>query len=290
MATLDRPTRPAPRAWVPLALLTPIPIIPALVLDANGVLLLLTVILAGLIGMTAALVWAVQRGRRQRHAYEARLTEWAAERAVAQERLRIARDLHDLSSHGIGLITVRASSTGFLEGPDAAAEREQALQDIERVSRQTMTELRRMLALLRAPDDVSAPLRPADTLATLPAILTEAERHGLITRFDGSVPDAADLSQDVQLTACAVVREGLANALRHAGPTTVAVTVVHDEDGLTVGVRDDGPRPGWQAEPGAGHGLTGLRERLATHGGSLIGSSDGAGFHLRARIPVGVSR
>jgi signal transduction histidine kinase len=208
---------------------------------------------------------------------------------VAQERLRIARDLHDLSSHGIGLITVRASSTGFLEGPDAAAEREQALQDIERVSRQTMTELRRMLALLRAPDDVSAPLRPADTLATLPAILTEAERHGLITRFDGSVPDAADLSQDVQLTACAVVREGLANALRHAGPTTVAVTVVHDEDGLTVGVRDDGPRPGWQAEPGAGHGLTGLRERLATHGGSLIGSSDGAGFHLRARIPVGVS-
>lgn len=291
MELLDRPTRPAPRAWILVACLAPIPIVPGLLLDANGLFLIASVIVAGLIGMSAAVVWAVQRSHRQRREYEARLTEWAAERAVTKERLRIARDLHDLSSHGLGIITVRATSTTFLDGPDADIERQQAMRDIERVSRQTMTELRRMLTLLRTPNDAPAPLRPADTLATLPGILADAERHGLIIQFevpgsDDEGDDASALSQSVQLTACTVVREALANALRHAGPTTVTVSVVRERDCVTIEVRDDGPQPGWRAESGAGHGLIGLQERLATHDGTLTAAPDGNGFRVRAVIPA----
>lgn len=294
MALLDRPVRPAPYAWIAVAVLAPIPIVLGLILDASGLLLLTTVIVAGLIGVTAALIWAVQRGRRQGRVYEARLTEWAAERAVTQERLRIARDLHDLSSHGLGIITVRAASTSFVRGPDADSAREQALRDIERVSRQTMTELRRMLTLLRAaPSDETAPLRPADTLATLPGILAEAERDGVVIRFqhresdERGVPD--ELSQSVQLTVCAVVREALANIIRHAGPTTAEIALTRRGGDLTVEVRDEGPQPGWRAESGAGHGLTGLRERVASHGGALSATPEGRGFRLRATIPVGAS-
>lgn len=289
MPSLDRPARPAPRAWIVVACLAPLPILPALLLDANGLLLLTTVIVAGLIAMTAALIWAVQRGRAQRRDHEERLTEWAAERAVTEERLRIARDLHDLTSHGLGIITVRAASTSFLDGPDADTEREQALRDIEGVSRRATTELRRMLTLLRAPHDSSAPLRPADTLKTLPDVIADAERHGLIVRFEsaGADDDDARLSPGMQLTACAVVREALANVLRHAGPTTATVSVLQATDGLTVEVRDAGPHPGWRAAPGAGHGLTGLRERLVMHGGTLTVSPDGRGFRLLAAIPCG---
>lgn len=287
MATLDRPAPPAPRAWILVACLAPLSIVPGLILDAGGLLLLTAVTLAGLIGVSAALVWAVQRSHRHRRHYEARLTEWAAERAVAQERLRIARDLHDLTSHGLGVITVRASATSFLEGSGADGERDQALRDIERVSRETMTELRRMLTLLRTPGDVSAPLRPADTLATLPVIVADAERHGLTVRLDSGSEDGAGLNPGVQLTACAVIREALANVLRHAGPTTATVVVAQAERCLTVEISDDGPQPGWRSEPGAGQGLTGLRERLATHGGSLDASPDGTGFVLHARIPLG---
>jgi signal transduction histidine kinase len=294
MALLERPTRPAPRAWILVACVAPIPMFPGLLLDANGLFLVASAFVCGLIGMSAAVVWAVQRSTRQRREYEARLTEWAAERAVTQERLRIARDLHDLSSHGLGIITVCATSTSFLDGPDADRERQQAMRDIERVSRQTMMELRRMLTLLRTPSDTSAPLRPADTLATLPAILADAERHGLIIRFEGwgtddEGDDAGVLSQGVQLTACTVVREALANALRHAGPTTVTVSVVRARDSVTVEVRDDGPHPGWRAEPGAGYGLSGLHERLSTHGGTLTAAPDGNGFRVRAMIPAGAA-
>lgn len=288
MASLDRPARPAPRAWILIVCLAAIPIFPGLILDANGLLLLTSAVVIGLIGMAAALLWAVRRSRDQRRAYEERLTEWAAERAVAQERLKIARDLHDLSSHGLGLITVRASSAAFVDGPDSEVQRAQALQDIERVSRRTMTELRRMLVLLRTPDDASAPLRPADTLAALPGIVADEERHGLIIRFEGPrSDDTAELSQGVQMTACAIVREALANALRHAGPTTVHVAVALVDDDLLVDIRDDGPQPGWRAELGAGHGLTGLRERVATHGGTLMVAPEGEGFRVRAGIPVG---
>ena len=126
--------------------------------------------------MIASLAWAILLTRRQRDDYERRLTAWTAERAVHHERLRIARDLHDLTSHGLGIITMRAAAANYVEGSDA--ERRQALRDIERVSRATTDELRRMLALLRRPDDGPAPLCPTDSPTAVPARASDAERAG----------------------------------------------------------------------------------------------------------------
>ncbi len=91
----------------------------------------------------------------------------------------------------------------------------------------------------------------------------------------------------MQLAVCAVVRAALTNVLRHAGPTTVRVTIARQGDALNVTVDDDGKRPGWQPEPGAGYGLTGLRERVKAHGGTLATTPTRQGFRLYASIPIG---
>ncbi|MEV4220493.1 histidine kinase [Nonomuraea sp. NPDC049725] len=292
-----RPVRARSRAWALVVCLALVPLAAAVALDADGGFLLAAVIASGLIVTLAALGWAARRSRARQRDYEERLAAWSAERAIAQERLRIARDLHDLTSHGLGVITVRAAASGYLAGPDADAERRRAMLDVERVARETTAELRRMLTLLRTPGDGPAPLRPADTLDALPAVVQDAERHGLIVEFasaglgdvfDGS-GDRHPIGAGAQLTACAVVREALANTLRHAGPTTVRLTVTRHAGALSVGVEDDGPAPGRrpEPEPGAGYGLAGLRERLAAHGGTLEASPAGRGFRLRAEIPLG---
>ncbi len=290
METTERPTWERSRAWIVVACLALVPLVAALILNSGGVAT--AAIVSGAILMVAAFVWAIQRARRQRRDFEDRLASWAAERAVAQERLRIARDLHDLSSHGLGLITVRAAATGYLDGPDADGERQRAMLDIERIGRSTTTELRRMLTLLRTPGDDPAPLHPADTLAVLPGITRDAERAGLIiqTFIEGlgnERDEAAGIDPGVQLAVCAVVREALTNVLRHAGPTTVRVTIARQGDALNVTVDDDGKRPGWQPEPGAGYGLTGLRERVKAHGGTLATTPTRQGFRLYASIPIG---
>jgi len=202
-----------------------LPLLVALVFDASSVLALILSIASGLLLAAAALAWAIGRSARDRRDYEDRLAEWAASSAVAAERLRIARDLHDISSHGLGIITVRAAATGYLVGSDAEAQRKAALTDIERISRQTTIELRRMLTVLRTPDEGPAPMEPAATLADLPAIIERAERGGLLieTELEGIGPDAEGagsfdaLEQGLELTVCTVVAEGLTNVLRHGG-------------------------------------------------------------------------
>ncbi len=292
MDTIERPARERSRAWIVVAGVATVPLAVSLILDSSSTGLLLAAIVSGLILVIAALVWAISRNRQLRRDFEERLASWAAERAVAQERLRIARDLHDLSSHGLGIITVRAAATGYLDGPGADAERQRAMVDIERVGRSTTTELRRMLTLLRSPSDDPAPLHPADTLAALPGIIRDAERGGLIIQSTiENVGDEHDeyggLAQGVQLAVCAIVREALTNVLRHAGPTTVRLTIARTDHAVDVMVDDDGKHPGWQAEPGAGHGLTGLRERVKAHGGTLATSPTRQGFRLHATIPIG---
>lgn len=287
----DRPVHQSSRAWIVVAGLAPAPFVAALVLDSGSAALVITVVVSALILVAAALLWAIGRNRIQQREYEDRLAVWAAERATEKERLRIARDLHDLSSHGLGLITVRAAAAGFLEGPEADVERQRAMEDIERISRRTTSELRDMLLLLRSPGDTEAPLRPVDSLAALPGIIEEAERGGLIVEShieNVDVENPADhrLSQSVQLAMCTVVREALTNALRHAGPTSVHLTMSLGPGSVSILVDDDGPLPGWKPEPGAGHGLTGLRERVEAHGGSFVAGPTGRGFRLRASIPV----
>lgn len=229
----------------------------------------------------SVLGWALTRTRTQRKRYENDLAAWAAERAAQTERLRIAADLHDLVSHGLGLITVRAAAARSVTGPDGEAERVSALADVERTSRETTTELRRMLNVLRSPG--AAPLRPADTIDDLPAIVKAADDARVTASLD--IDELDDVSPGAQLTVCAVVREALNNTVRHAGPTSARVSVHRNQEFVVVDVRDAGPRSGWQPQPGAGHGLNGLRQRITALGGTLHAGPEGNGFHLTAHIP-----
>ena len=276
--------RPARRPWLSaVAAAVPAALILCLVTtgaDGSAAVLLLPVI-AGL--AVASSAWVLIRARRQRRRYEDRLTAWAAERAAGAERLRIARELHDIVSHGLGLVTVRAATAARLAGPAGETERATALADIERVGRETTAELRRMLDVLRTPGGEPAPLRPLDTLDSLPAIVRAAGGTGLAASLD--VREVGEMSSGVQLAVCAIVREGLNNAARHAGPTRVRVGVDRDGDTVVVDIRDDGPRAGWRSRPGAGHGLDGLRERVTALGGSLRAGPAEEGFHLSARLP-----
>ncbi|MBU2668906.1 two-component sensor histidine kinase [Actinoplanes bogorensis] len=220
----------------------------------------------------AAAVWAVRRWRADRWAYEQRLTEWA----VVEERLKIARDLHDIVSHGLGLITVRAASTRHLAKP---AEVEQALTDIEHTSRTATAELRRMLEILRDRNE-HAPRTPTVGLKDLEEIVRTAEKAGL--RAELTVMNLGEVSPGVQMTICQTVREALSNTARHAGPTDVRVVIRRDRGDLVVSVADAG---GKAANPGAGHGLIGLRERVTALGGTLAARPKDGGFQLTVRIP-----
>lgn len=231
-------------------------------------------------GAVAAAVWAVRRSRADRRAYEARLTAWAAAEAVLAERLRIAGDLHDIVSHGLGLITVRAAATRHLPKPPEVAA---ALTDIEDASRHATAELRRMLTVLREPD-AAGRRAPLEGIADLPAIVGGAAVAGL--RAELAVEPLGDVSQGVQVAVCKTVREALSNAARYAGPTDVRVRVRRDGRSVVVAVTDGGPAPeGWRAAPGAGHGLAALRERVGGLGGTLTAEPVDGGYRVTARIP-----
>ncbi|MGQ5264837.1 sensor histidine kinase [Micromonospora sp. ZYX-F-536] len=230
-------------------------------------------------GAVAAALWAVRRSRADRTAYESRLTAWAASEAVLAERLRIARDLHDIVSHGLGLITVRAAATRHLPKP---AEVEAALTDIEEASRHATAELRRMLTVLREPS-VASRRAPVDNLDDLPGIVHAASRAGLRARL--TVEPLGPVSQGAQVAVCKTVREALSNAARYAGPTDVGVRVYRDGTSVVVTAADSGPVDEWRASPGAGHGLAGLRERVGSLGGTLSTERVDAGFRVTARIP-----
>ncbi|WP_285797425.1 histidine kinase [Micromonospora sp. NBRC 107095] len=235
-------------------------------------------------GAVATAVWAVRRSRTDRAAYESRLTAWAASEAVLAERLRIARDLHDIVSHGLGLITVRAAATRHLPKP---AEVEAALTDIEDASRHATAELRRMLTVLREPSAASR-RAPVDNLDDLPGIVHGASLAGLRTRL--TVEPLGSVSQGAQVAVCKTVREALSNAARYAGPTDVRVRVSRDGTYVVATVADAGPQgDGWLATPGAGHGLAGLRERIGSLGGTLSAEHVGQGFRVTARIRDGAA-
>lgn len=227
-----------------------------------------------------AVVWALRQSGRDRRRFEVALQQQAAEQAVAAERLAIARDLHDIVSHGLGLITLRASVATRLTDRDPATG-PTALRDIERVSRATMTELRRMLHVLRGTGD--APREPTPGLEAIPELLGRARAAGLDVRWSGE--GVWSNSNGVALTAYRVVQEGLSNVARHAGQTTVDVRLNHTGDTLKVRVSDAGRAAHWTPRPGANHGLLGLRERLGALGGTLEAGPCGPGWLLAASLP-----
>ena len=210
----------------------------------------------------------------------------AARRAVVEERLRIARELHDVVAHSMSLIAVQAGVGGHVIRTDVAAA-ERALEIIAETSRRALTQTRSMLGLLRADDADPAvsPLQGIDDLEDLVHDVREAGVDVSLT-VSGAV---RPLDTAIELTAYRIVQESLTNVLKHSGARQAQVTVAYVPDGVDVEVRDHGHggsrAPAGVGVPG-GHGLVGLRERTRLLGGTLdYGALDGAGFRVAAHLP-----
>jgi signal transduction histidine kinase len=206
--------------------------------------------------------------------------ERAAETAVSLERARIARELHDVVAHAISVIVVQAQG-GVRMVRAEPVEAEQAFGAIERTGRQALGEMRRLLGMLSADDD--GELAPQPSLGHLDALIAEVERAGLPVELvrEG---DAACVPPGVDVSAYRIVQEALTNALKHAGPASATVRVRCLPTAVEVEVADDGH--GAPATNGGGHGLTGMRERVALYGGRLeAGARPSGGFTVSARLP-----
>lgn len=281
MPTETQRRRPVPVAWYVAGAAILVWLCHPLLFGGNSDWAL--VVPLGTAAIAAALtVWAVRSGRQQRRRYEARIAALAADGAAQAERLRLARDLHDLVSHNIGLVTVRAANA--LHVGDPADERE-ALRDVERIGRTATHELRRMLRVLRQPDSSVGSTMPTDSFDALPALVDAARDSGLAVTLD--LDQEPDVSAVTQLAVCKVVREGLANVARHAGPCSVMVSVRLVDGWWVTTVHDSGGSADWQVVPGSGFGLRALREQIVALGGELTTRDAGgqSGFELRARIP-----
>ena len=265
-------------------------------------------------GLVAASLWLRRRDQR---AHERRLAQETAARAVAEDRLVIARELHDAVSGNLGAITVRCAVAQRLETtPDGLRT---ALDDVETASREATDALRRMLAVLRdesrpptpgavaavsagAPGGAPVPEpAPVNSLAeSLRELIGKARRTGVTVDLDADAYTGADadvaqaaamadgLPAPTAQAAARVVAEALANTARHAGPTRARVTLRREPGRLRIVVVDDGPVTGWEPHPGAGQGLRGLHERLTALGGTLTAGprADAPGFAIEAILPI----
>lgn len=202
--------------------------------------------------------------------------------AVAEERARIARELHDVVGHSVSVMTVQASGVRRLLREDQERERE-ALLIVERTGREALAEMRRMVGVLRRPEEAPA-LAPQPSLEHLDRLVEQARDSGLPVdlRVEG---EAVELPAGVDLTAYRLVQEGLTNALKHAHATRAEVIVNYGDGQIEVMVSDDGRGVG--NGDGGGHGLVGMRERVSVYGGELdAGPQPGGGYRLRAKLPV----
>jgi signal transduction histidine kinase len=254
--------------------------------DTNGVNLALT----SAIYVAAYLFGSTVRNRRlyteqleQRAASMVRDRDEEAKRAVADERLRIAQELHDVVAHSMGVIVVQAGVGEHVIDQDPA-EAKRALAAIATTSRSTLTEIRRLLGVLREHD--GAEHGPAPGLADLGKLVANLADAGLKVDVCRS-GQPLDLPAGVDLTAYRIVQEGLTNALKHAGPATARVIVTYEPGALRLEVTDDGRGVNARATAG-GHGLIGMRERVAVYGGTLeTGPRHGGGYQVVAYLPYG---
>lgn len=245
-------------------------------------------------GMAAAAGDAVRSRRafvdaiRERAERAERTREEEAGRRVAEERLRIARDLHDVVAHHIALVNVQAGVAAHVmdKRPDQAKE---ALAHVREASRSALNELRATVGLLRQSGDPEAPTEPAPGLAVLDELVATFRHAGLpveVARADeGAPPPAA-----VDLAAYRIVQEALTNVQKHAGRDAKAeVSVVRVGPTLEVTVLDNGPAAAQGPSDTGGHGLLGMRERVTALGGTLTaGPRYGGGFRVQAILPLEV--
>ncbi|ANP57022.1 signal transduction histidine kinase [Streptomyces griseochromogenes] len=229
---------------------------------------------------------AVVQAIRERAERAERTREEEARRRVAEERLRIARDLHDVVAHHIALVNVQAGVAAHVmdKRPDQAKE---ALAHVREASRSALGELRATVGLLRQSGDPEAPTEPAPGLSRLEELAGTFRSAGLpveVARADQGV----ELPAAVDLAAYRIVQEALTNAQKHAGPDASAeVSVVRVGPRIEVTVLDDGAGAAGEPGAGGGHGLLGMRERVTALGGTLTtGPRYGGGFRVHAILPV----
>jgi signal transduction histidine kinase len=237
-----------------------------------------------LTGIFAISVASARRGEQVRVAEErARRTEAEAERAIQEERSRITRELHDVLAHSVSVMTVQASAVRRLLTPEQERERE-ALRTVEETGRQALSEMRRMLGIMRIEEEVPS-LAPQPGLKTLPALVEQVRQSGLPVELTVE-GEPVQLAAGVDLSAYRIVQEALTNTLKHAGrPAHAWVAVRYVGDDVEIEVADDGRNDG--VSDGTGHGLVGMRERVAICGGELqSGPRPGGGFCISARLPV----
>ena len=243
-----------------------------------------------------AVAWAAGNAFRRHGARERELEARAAalerergekvRRAAAEERARIARELHDVVAHSVSVMVVQVGGArGILDAePETARE---TLRSAEQTGRQALAEMRRMLGILRAPDDGDG-LAPQPSLRDVDRLIEQARAAGLSVelRTEGH---PHPLAPGVDLAAYRIVQEALTNAVKHAGPARVEVVLRYAGNQLEIVVNDDGrgPPPARDDHADPGHGLVGMRERVALYGGALnAGRRNGGGFAVHARLPL----
>jgi signal transduction histidine kinase len=221
-----------------------------------------------------------------RAAQAEREREAAARIAVAEERARIARELHDIVAHAVSVMVLQVGAVRH-KLPDALAEDRDALRGVERAGRTALAEMRRLLGAMRRDGD-EAELLPQPGLDGLDSLLEEIGRAGLPVELhvDG---EPFPLPRGIDLSAYRIVQEGLTNTLKHARATDADVTVRYRPDELEIEVRDNGK--GTSTSDGLGHGLVGVRERVRIYGGEMTaGTATEGGFILSTRLPLSGDR
>jgi signal transduction histidine kinase len=217
------------------------------------------------------------------HATQAEQERDAATRvAVAEERARIARELHDIVAHAVSVMVLQVGAVRH-QLPDAMAEDRDALRGVEQAGRGALAEMRRLLSVMRRDGD-GVELAPQPGLDGLDSLVKEICRAGLPVelRLEG---ERFPLSPGMDLSAYRIVQEGLTNALKHARASHAEVTVRYAPDEVGIEVRDDGT--GVTPSDGYGHGLIGIRERVKLYGGEMTaGATNGGGFTLSTRLPL----
>jgi signal transduction histidine kinase len=245
-----------------------------------GVMLLVLVVAAQVLGDSRR-----QRSQAiaERDATRHAMAETQRDQVIMEERARIARELHDVVAHHVSVIAVQAE-TARLTTPDMPEEGKERLAAIGQTARDSLTELRRLLGVLRANKAPEAARSPQPGLGRLAELIDGARSAGTPVRLtlEG---DVMPLPPGVDLTAYRIVQEALTNARRHAPGASVDVKLGYEEDALRLRVSDDGPGP--PAADTSGHGLLGMQERATMVGGRLTtGPGDEGGFVVEAELPL----
>ncbi|MFC4017640.1 sensor histidine kinase [Micromonospora sp. GCM10011542] len=273
-ARVDRPVL----IWV--AALSAVPVLTLVRAENRGA----TLVAVGVLAILGDLVRRNQLSRRALVAQTEVSEREQERRAVLEERTRIARELHDVVAHHMSLIAVQAETAPY-RLTDVPAGTAAEFTAIAGSARDALTDMRRLLGVLRS-ESTGPQTAPQPDLADLPAMVATAERAGLPVRLDATRPEGVAVPAPVGLAAYRIVQEGLANAARHAAGAAVRVTVRAGPSTLAVRIENSPADAPPTAQGGTGHGLTGMRERATSLGGTFTaGPLPDGGYAVAAELP-----